>query len=51
MMTIEKTKTATREELADELAAAGEYTGDWKEASLDDLRERVEWVLLGWRTN
>lgn len=35
----------TREQLADELAAAGEYTGDWRYADIDDLRERV--ALIG----
>ena len=41
MMTPQQIAIASREELADELAAAGEYTGDWREASMDDLRERV----------
>ena len=33
--------TATREQLADELAAAGEWTEDWQTVSMDDLRQRV----------
>jgi len=41
MMTIEQIPTATRDELSDELASAGEYTGDWQTASMQDLRERV----------
>ena len=41
-MTMSEIKTATREELADELAAACEYTGDWETASIEDLRSRVE---------
>ncbi len=32
---------ATREELANELGAAGEYTEDWLTAEMDDLRERA----------
>ena len=36
---------ATREELADELAAAGEYTLDWEMTDMDDLRERVRRVM------
>jgi hypothetical protein len=32
---------ATREGLANELGAAGEYTEDWMTADMDDLRERV----------
>jgi len=32
---------ATREELADELGAAGEYTADWREADMDDMQRRV----------
>ena len=33
--------TATREQLADELAAACEYTEDWETTTMDDLRDRV----------
>jgi len=33
---------ATREELADELGAAGEYTEDWMTTDMDDLRERAK---------
>jgi len=40
-MTKEQIKTATSEELAEELGAAGEYSGDWETAETDDLRERV----------
>lgn len=32
---------ATREQLAEELGAACEYTEDWQTATMDDLRERV----------
>ena len=39
--------TATRDELSDELADAGEYTGDWKTADMDDLRERVHGIIRG----
>lgn len=41
-MNDDKIKTATREELSDELAAACEYTEDWQTAEMDDLRERVQ---------
>jgi len=41
MMKPDEIKTATREQLADELGAAGEYTGDWETASMDDLRQRL----------
>ena len=41
-MNANEIKTADRRELADELAAAGEYTEDWSTAEMDDLRERVE---------
>jgi len=41
MMTHEEIDVADREALADELGAAGEYTGDWRSATLSDLRERV----------
>ena len=47
MMTQEKASTANRDELSDELAAAGEYTGDWETAELADLRERVVRLLKG----
>ena len=40
-MNAQEIKNATREELADELAAAGEYTADWETAEMSDLRERV----------
>lgn len=41
MMRTTEIDRATREELAEELGAGGEFTGDWRTASLDDLRERV----------
>ena len=41
MLTKEQVERATREELADELAAAGEYTMDWESAHMDDLKARV----------
>jgi F0F1-type ATP synthase membrane subunit b/b' len=44
-MTTDEIKTATREELANELAAACEYTEDWQTATMDDLRERVVRVV------
>lgn len=40
-------KTCTREQLADELASAAEYTDDWQTATIDNLRERV-YRLHGW---
>jgi hypothetical protein len=40
-MNANEINTATREQLADELAAACEYTEDWQTATMDDLRERV----------
>jgi hypothetical protein len=46
MMTKAEIRTATRDQLADELAAAGEYTEDWKIATMDDLRHRVR-LLVG----
>lgn len=45
MMSAQEIKEATREQLADELGAAGEYTGDWQTADLDDLRKRVASVV------
>jgi len=41
MMNREYVELATREELADELGAAGEYTADWREADMDDMQRRV----------
>jgi len=38
-------ETATREQLADELAAACAYTEDWQTTTMDDLRERVSRVI------
>ena len=46
MMTASKIQTATREQLADELGAAGAYSEDWETATMDDLRERVRAVAL-----
>lgn len=45
MMAKRDVEAATREELADELAAACEYTDDWESATMDDLRERVRDLL------
>ena len=45
MMTPDQIATATREQLADELAAATEYTEDWLAADLEDLRQRVRDVV------
>lgn len=39
--------TATREELANELGAACEYTEDWETATMEDLQERVRRLLTG----
>ncbi len=41
MMTRDEIKTATREQLAEELGAACEPTEDWETADVEDLRERV----------
>ena len=41
MMTKDQIRTATREQLAEELAAACAYTEDYMTATMDDLRERV----------
>lgn len=35
----------SRDELADELAAAGEYTADWETADIEDLRQRVKLLI------
>lgn len=40
-MTIDQIPSADRHALSDEIAAAGEYTGDWETATLDDLRMRA----------
>jgi len=37
-------ESATREQLADELAAACEYTEDWQITTMDDLRDRVRQI-------
>ncbi len=47
MMQPNDIETATREQLADELGAAGEYTQDWETAELDDLRDRVRNLVAG----
>jgi len=39
---------ANREELADELGAAGESTEDWRDANIAEMRKRVVDVLAGW---
>jgi len=44
-MNANEINTATREQLADELAAAAEYTEDWRTATMDDLRERVQRIV------
>ena len=49
MMNLETIETATRDELADELGAAGEYTEDWETATMEDLRERVVEVVQSHR--
>lgn len=41
MMTLNEIETATAEQLADELAAACEYTEDWERCPIEELRERV----------
>ena len=41
-MTNNEIKTATREELAAELAAQSAYTQDWETAEMSDLRDRVQ---------
>ena len=41
MITLEEIETATAEQLAEELAAAGEYTEDWERCPIGELRERV----------
>jgi len=38
-------ETATREQLADELGAAGEYTEDWETADINDLRSRARMIV------
>jgi len=45
MMTPAEITTATRDELTDELAAAGEYTQDCGDALMHDLRERVRELI------
>jgi hypothetical protein len=45
MMTTSQIDTATREQLADELAAACEPTEDWQTAGVEDLRERVRTLV------
>lgn len=47
MMSQDEIRTATREELANELAAACEYTEDWETATMDDLRGRVSSLIAG----
>lgn len=51
MMTENEIRTATREQLANELAAAAEYTEDWQTANIDDLQDRVRKLLAGEEAN
>ncbi len=46
MMTSFELSTATREDLASEIAAAGGYTEDWRTAEVSDLRVRAATHLI-----
>jgi hypothetical protein len=49
MMTMQQIAAASREELAEELGYAGEYTADWETVEIGDLRDRVTRLVEHYR--